>query len=162
MIKGRNANEFAPNEKLTRAELVKIALLALEEIDESELSSSKAQIFADVDPEAWYADYVAKAKELNIVDGYSDGTFRPNQTVNRAEAIKILLGAKKIAETTLEETAQESENSFKDVPKNAWFSKYVLYAKKQGIVSGYANDVFKPENKITRAEIAKIAVMLEK
>jgi len=74
-----------PGREITRAEAVKIVL----EIMGVEVPEVTEVPFDDVDIEQWYAKYVAKAKELNIVEGVGDGLFEPNRSITRAELSKI-------------------------------------------------------------------------
>lgn len=77
---------FRPDKKVSRAELVKILLLATG----YELPEKVSYSFGDVPVYAWYYPYVSYAFSLSIVEGYTDGLFRPDQEVTRAEAAKIV------------------------------------------------------------------------
>ena len=84
------------------------------------------------------------------IDGYKDGTFKPDQTINRAELTKMTLltfryGVSQILTTT-----------FKDVPISQWYAPYISSAKILGIINGYKDGYFRPTNRITRAEALKI------
>jgi len=153
IIHGKTVGYFQPNAALTRAELVKIALNAF---GDSVATSVSTKPFSDAEPAMWYSPYLAKAKELGIVQGYADGSFHPNQTVNRAEALKILLAASGLS------VPASSGSSFSDVSKAAWYAKYVEFAKASGIVSGYANGKFGGGNPVLRGEMAKMAVLTMK
>lgn len=152
IVSGRSETEFVPNENLTRAELTKIALNTFGYLPIENLTEKP---FKDVELNAWYAPYVAKAKEVGIIDGYADGTFQPDKAVNRAEGLKILIGASNLAVISY-------PIKFEDVNQNDWYVSYVTYANEKGIVSGYETEgqktYFKPGQFITRAEIAKIAI----
>lgn len=127
IVKGRTTDQFAPDANVTRAELIKIALVAFDyKIPETVTQNP----FRDVEVQDWYAPFVQAAKDSGILQGYIDGTFRPNQAVNRAEALKILLEASKVSLTNY-------PNSFEDVDTKSWFALYVNYAKEKGIVAGY-------------------------
>jgi hypothetical protein len=91
---------------------------------------------------------------MNIVDGYSDGTFGPGNTINRAEAMKILLTAAEI------DTTEIDEANFDDVSDSAWFAPYIYTAYDLEIVSGYGNGEFGPGDDMTRAQVAKVIVEL--
>ncbi|MFC1647527.1 S-layer homology domain-containing protein [Patescibacteria group bacterium] len=137
----------------TRAEIVKIALLANgvevpESVDEAP--------FPDTALGEWFTPYVAKAAELGIVEGYEDGNFRPDNIVNRAEALKILLLAKGVDLTGYDLL---SALSFSDVTEDLWYVLYVAYAVDNGIVEGYDDGTFRGGNDILRAEMAKITVL---
>lgn len=79
--------EYKPDSKISRAEFLKIAM----EGTESATHKSYDSCFPDVSGGDWYATYVCQAKEEGVVKGYTDGTFRPKQTITEAEALKILL-----------------------------------------------------------------------
>ncbi len=80
---------FEPNATLTRAMLVTM-IGRFEERLYGELTVSTYDMFTDVKAGKWYSDYVAWAAEKGVVEGYPDGTFRPNAPVTREEAITIL------------------------------------------------------------------------
>ena len=75
-----------PGREITRAEAVKIVLL-VKGIEVPDITSAP---FADVPLDAWYAKYVAKAKELNIVGGVGNNKFEPNRSITRAELSKVV------------------------------------------------------------------------
>lgn len=90
--------------------------------------------------------------EKGVIGGYSDGTFRPLNTVNRAELLKILVGGKGAAPS-----ADTYKNCFPDVTVE-WFAPFVCYAKEQGWVSGYSDGTFRPSNTVNTAEAIKMVV----
>ena len=113
----------------------------------------KEKPFPDV--EATHDDYygIDYVKEKGIVNGYSDGTFKPDLEVNRAEFLKIIVGAvfdKDVIGKCV------PEKSYKDVPAKEWYAPYVCVAGNNGIVTGYYNGVFKPMDPIKFVEAAKI------
>jgi hypothetical protein len=147
---GKAADKFDPNANITRAELTKIALKAFgHEVGDSQPAENP---FADVPKGEWYGAYVALAKELNIVSGFTDG-FHPNEPITRASALKILLIASGL-------DIADGTTDFTDVPADAWFTKYVAFAKANDIVGGYSDNTFRPDALITRAEVAKIVVKI--
>jgi N-acetylmuramoyl-L-alanine amidase len=88
-----------------------------------------------------------KAAKLRYMDGYADGTIRPDQPITRAEAAALLdrIVGSKLPQTT---------KSFADVPADMWASKAIgrLYAA--GIIGGVSDTQFAPSRSITRAEIS--------
>lgn len=86
-----------------------------------------------------------------VVEGYQDGSFRPDECVNRVEFLKMLYVANGF---TLQENIT---NPFPDVDENAWYSSYVLSAYADGIISGYGDGTFKPEQCVTKPEVLKMA-----
>ncbi len=107
--------------------------------------------FSDVGGCHSYYPAIKYVKEQGIVQGYSDGTFKPSQPINRAEFTKILMGV-------LEDDGPVCKIApFPDVPYNAWYAQVVHRARCRGIIGGYPDGTFQPGNLITYAEAAKIA-----
>lgn len=153
IVSGYNAENYGPDNKITRAEFTKIVI----EMFDIELPETAAtSTFKDIKSTEWYAPYVDAALENELVLGYNDKTFRPNQPINRAEAMKILLEASGM------ELETDYVASFPDLDKKAWYIAYINFAAENGIVSGYGDGKFGPANNLTRGEVAKIAsLMLE-
>ena len=107
-------------------------------------------IFSDVAPGAWYKDFVDRLVLENIIGGYSDNTFRPNNNISRAEFAKMICAA--MGWTLLEPASP----SFSDASRAHWAYKYIETAKAYGALSGYPDGTFGPTRNITRAEIATI------
>jgi hypothetical protein len=107
--------------------------------------------FKDVQDKDPYLPAIEWGKSSGILQGYPDGTFQPERTVNRAEFLKIVLSAKKSDLGTGTESA-----GFQDVEDSAWFAKYVAYAKKQGIIQGYGDGTFRPNQSVSFAEGLKM------
>ncbi|MEE0777112.1 MAG: S-layer homology domain-containing protein [Bacillota bacterium] len=113
-------------------------------VDESPVSS-----FKDVDPNAWYAPYVQAMVADGVINGYADGTFKPDSNVTRAEFAKMFYQYAPKAD-------KAKDTTFKDVKKGQWYYEAVTYMAQNGYINGYPDGTFKPNNKITRAEIATI------
>lgn len=105
--------------------------------------------FSDVTEESAYNTPLGYLKNKGVITGYADGTFKPEQTVNRAEALKMLIGG-------FSKNLQPNDGSFPDVPKDAWYSSYVATALAEGYVNGYPDGKFRPENTLNKAEALKI------
>ncbi len=113
-----------------------------------------------VTPEEWlytdisfmddYYDSIAGLTDVGIFQGYSDGSFRDGDDINRAELLKILMEGRGI---TPDE--DKYKNCFSDVA-DVWYSKYVCYAKEQGWIEGYADNTFKPSQTVSKVEALKI------
>jgi hypothetical protein len=146
VVNGRTENTYAPDDRLTRAEILKIAL----ELFGYEEGGSEN--YPDVSSSDWFYKYVVAGTKLGVVQGYPDGSFKPNEAVTRAEALKILILA------SGKPYAGAANSPFADVPQTAWFADFVDYAYAKGVVSGKTPTTFAPNDYITRAEMAKIAV----
>lgn len=116
--------------------------------------------FADnVDSSAWYYNEVNKAAELGLMNGYADtNLFGPNDTITRAQVAQVLFNmAGHCADMDLPEGSYNEiygYASFVDVNGKMWYGKAIAWAKAAGIVTGYGDGTFAPENNITREEFA--------
>lgn len=116
--------------------------------------------FADnVDSSAWYYNEVNKAAKLGLMNGYADtNLFGPNDTITRAQVAQVLFNmAGHRADMDLPEGSYNEiygYASFVDVNGKMWYGKAIAWAKAAGIVTGYGDGTFAPENNITREEFA--------
>ena len=95
---------FAPNQPLTRAQLMK--MLVCFAVDDAAIkAAASAQRFTDVAPGQWYAGHVNWAAEKGVTNGYEDGSFRPNQSVSRADFIQMIQNMQGILVNAPEEIA---------------------------------------------------------
>jgi hypothetical protein len=104
------------------------------------------------------APAVSRLVGLGILTGYPDGTFKPDNPITRAEFATVAVRA-----MGLEKTADLLANvpsKFSDVKVTDWFNKYVNVATNQGILKGYPDGTFKPNNNITQAEALTIVLRL--
>lgn len=107
--------------------------------------------FSDVPTDHPSSDAIFYVRSAGIVQGYEDGTFRPDATINRAEFVKILVGA-----ATAEDGPVCKIAPFTDVDQTAWYAASAHTARCHGIVEGHPDGSFKPANPINFAEAAKI------
>ncbi len=115
--------------------------------------------FTDVDSQELYSEGIQFLYNNSIVKGYDDGTFRPENTINRAEMVKIIAEAKLQYDGLSPDFLENYSGSscFTDVPTYEWFTKYVCYGKEKGWVIGYENGkYFKPANTVSFVEGLKI------
>jgi hypothetical protein len=106
--------------------------------------------FSDVPPGSVFYPYIETAYNRGVLSGYSDGTFRPSSAVTRAQFAKLLVGTRGWPITTT------GEPHFLDVPPANPFYSYVETAFAHGIISGYADDTFRPAANVTRGQLAKM------
>lgn len=97
-----------------------------------------------------YEEAIQFVQDKGIVQGYADGTFRPDAPINRAEFTKIII------EATLPD--ESGGDCFPDV-SNQWFAPFVCSAKRKELVGGYPDGTFKPDRHVTFAEAAKIVAI---
>lgn len=109
-----------------------------------------AQTGADFDDISghWAEETIRQAASAGIATGYEDGSFKPNRTVTRAEFAVMLMNA-------LKSSGEESELAFEDAANiPAWARIAVALAVQAGIITGYEDGTFRPDDVITRAEMA--------
>ncbi|WP_256759246.1 S-layer homology domain-containing protein [Cohnella sp. WQ 127256] len=125
----------------------KFAVLA---VGQGDSSDSTADVkFSDISGH-WAEANIKQAVSNGIVKGYTDGTFKPNKTVTRAEFAVMLMNALKPQE-------EGSALTFSDSAKiGAWAQKAVAQAVQAGIIKGYKDGTFRPDAAISRAEMASM------
>ncbi len=112
--------------------------------------------FIDVNEGDEYYQSITHWEDLGVLEGYKDGSFLPYKTLNRAEALKIILASSGIDVPALE---NDQDSSFSDVSPDQWFAGYVEKAKELGVVSGDGDqNTFRPSDTIIMAEILKIVL----
>lgn len=114
------------------------------------LMDLEPKIFSDIAAEHRNYNAVAYLKKNGIIAGYSDGTFRPSEPLNRAELLKILVEG-----IGVNPNPTDYNNCFPDVT-DEWYAKYVCYAKSEGFIGGYPDGTFKPANNVNKAEAIKM------
>lgn len=113
------------------------------------------QSYKDLPSSHWASPVFAKAKNLNLLQGYSDGTIRPDQSITRGEVAFLFDRLLQMASiTTNSPPVAAASASFDDVPEALWSAKAIYALKNKGIIDGITDTSFKPSQTITRAEIA--------
>ncbi|WP_391574829.1 S-layer homology domain-containing protein [Cohnella sp.] len=154
LIKGYPDQSFKPNQSLTRAEFSVLLMRALQATgDDNALDfTDQTQIGA------WARSEVAKAVEAGIIRGYDDGSFRPGETITRAEMAVMISRALKLLDTNNQAT------NFADAAEiPAWAGEAVQAVQQLGIIEGRSSNRFAPNEPLTRAEaVVALLRMLEK
>ncbi len=119
----------------------------------------RAELFPDVPANHPYASSIQFMRDRSIIQGYPDGTFRPDALVSRAEMIKIVIGPRAdSAERNRCATEPFFTPLFADVldPQVVWYGPYLCVAFRDTIISGYPDNTFRPAKSISIEETAKI------
>ena len=148
-LSGYANGTFGPDRNMTRAEVTTMFARLLTEKMAADQTYSNT--FSDVAKSHWAANYIGYMQQFGIITGYADGSFRPDASVTRAEFAAIASRFEKLTEGT---------KSFSDVPSSHWAAKYINFAATRGWVNGYADGTFRPNNSITRAEVAAVTCRL--
>ena len=131
---------FKPDNEITRAEFFELTNNVFSFTDEDKVT------YTDVSSNAWYAPVIAKAIAADYVDGYPDGTIKPDGKITRQEVAVIINSLKSL-------NSESTTLLFSDAPSIAdWSKQAVMGVTGAKIMIGYPNGSFKPEARITRAE----------
>ena len=104
--------------------------------------------FADVPENAWYVGAVEYAVRNGLMNGVGDDQFEPEESMTRAMLVTVLW--------RFEGEPEAGKNTFSDVPNGQWYTDAVAWAAANGVVNGVGNNLFDPEGKITREQMATI------
>jgi len=147
---------FRPNIDTTRAEFAAFIMRTFYNEKVQGLGFLKQAAFPDVSVDSWYNSILQVGKNENVVDGYGDELFRPDQTITGAEALKLILHSKKL-QNEVEKTDLNSldKDELGQMDINAWYSKYIIWTKKN--TDGEFDDLIRNyADPISRALAAKI------
>lgn len=128
----------------------------------STLSSETAKAADDLSGHAYEAE-MRELMKLGIIQGYNDGTIRPNKEVTRAEFAKMVVQSFELGTPVTSASAENggfsaaavaATSNFKDVEPGKWYFNPIAEAVEAGIIKGYPNNVFKPNELINREQMA--------
>jgi len=155
VIDGTGGGKFTPNRDITRAEFAAILVRGLGLKPES-----GATAFSDVKASDWYSGVINTAYAYRLIDGFEDGTFRPQDKITREQAMLILSKAMALTglvDTLSVQSADATLRPYEDAAKVAkWAQTGVVDSVQAGIVTGRSADTLAPKANMTRAEVAAI------
>lgn len=149
-VAGYPDRTFRPNEAITRAEAAQMLynLRNAEKLAHIPAKLPTSTDFPDVKSGAWYYDAVKQLATAGIISGYPEGVYRPNAKVSRAEFTTLVVKYMGVEYRVAE--------SFPDVSGKHWAEGFIFTAKTEGLVSGYPDGTFGPQDNITRAQAVVI------
>ncbi len=131
------------------------AILAAAVIGAGMPLSAQAAQFTDVPENAWYKNYVYDLVEKSVISGTSASTFSPDSSLTRA-AFATMLSRAALSDEELEE--YRFKGVFKDVPESHWANRFINWAYENGVVNGCGDGTFKPDDPVTRQDMAVMVV----
>ena len=150
-IVGYDDGTFRPDNNMSRAEAAAIFARLISE-EKGESISGKAT-FNDIKSNEWYSKYVGYLEKYDVINGYNDGTFKPDASVTRAEFVAMTVRFNAL----FNEVKKDGYTvKYTDVAKDYWAYSDIAYAKNAGWLNGYADGTFKGDNAITRAEVVTV------
>lgn len=154
VIGGYEDGTFRPDAEISRAELAKMIVAS----KTTPAITAYHDCFTDVKQE-WFAPYICYAKSKIWIEGYSDGSFKPDSKVSRAEAVKVILNGF-FGKINSKEILKNQ--SVSDVNLSEWYGKYFIFADNRNLLDKQhiqqKNDtyLYLPSKNITRKEIAEM------
>ncbi|WP_449600262.1 alpha-L-fucosidase [Paenibacillus sp. Marseille-Q9583] len=145
IIKGYTDETFRPNMLINREQFVVMLVRVLQP---EQQAAGTAKFTDSKEISSWASDAIAYAKQIGIVNGYADGSFRPQDEISRAEMVTLIVRVLNLsdqAEGVVTKFADDQE-----IP--GWAKPFVVLAVQHGIVKGKSNNLFEPNATATRAE----------
>ena len=142
-VQGYPDGTVKPAGNITRAETAAILFRLMDDASRKTYYSTKSG-FRDVASGSWYNTYVATLNNAGVITDSSNGYFRPNEAITRAELAAMLA---KFSETT------GAANYFNDVSAKYWAANAIAICAKLGWINGYPDGTFRPDKNVTRAEL---------
>ena len=142
-VQGYPDGTVKPAGNITRAETAAILFRLMDDASRKTYYSTKSG-FRDVASGSWYNTYVATLNNAGVITDSSNGYFRPNEAITRAELAAMLA---KFSETT------SAANYFNDVSAKYWAANAIAICAKLGWITGYPDGTFRPDRNVTRAEL---------
>ena len=142
-VQGYPDGTVKPAGNITRAETAAILFRLMDDASRKTYYSTKSG-FRDVASGSWYNTYVATLNNAGVITDSSNGYFRPNEAITRAELAAMLA---KFSETTV------AANYFNDVSAKYWAANAIAICAKLGWITGYPDGTFRPDKNVTRAEL---------
>jgi hypothetical protein len=145
VVKGYPDGTFQGENEINRIEVLKMLLEASDQ-SVSEALASKAGTLSDLATDQWYSKYVGFALDAGIISGYPDGTFRPVNTVNKVEFLKMF--------NQSFDLELNQPYSYLDVLEEDWFAQYVGAVEKYDLMLEYSALYLQPDEKLTRYDVS--------
>jgi hypothetical protein len=145
-VSGFEDSTFRPNNLMLRGQLCKMMMLS----QSWPVDTTGGPHFSDIPPLSPLYPYIETAYNRQVINGFTDGTFRPYSTVTRGQMCKI------IANSRGWQLISPDTPAFSDVPTTYIFYSYVETCYSRGIISGFGDGTFRPNDNATRGQVSKI------
>ncbi len=148
IMNGTSDNSFSPQVSATRGMVVTI----LQRLS-NEKSSATRRVFNDVESDQWYGEASQWAAQNGVVNGYRDGSFKPNEKVTREQFITMLYRYAKYKKYAIQALATSTKfDDFKLI--SSYAVEPMQWAINSGIIRGLSNAILAPQSEMTRAQMA--------
>lgn len=150
IVNGVEAGKFAPDNRITRAEFAALLVRSLG------LVEVKAGGFKDIDGSEWFAGAVGAAKKAGLIDGFEDGTFKPQANITREQMATMIVRALKAGGKQVKADAAVLDKFADRAKVSDWSKDAVAQSLTAGIVQGMTDTTFVPQDNATRAQAASM------
>lgn len=151
LVDGYEDGTFKPDQEINRAEALKVLFKAINGIEKQ---NPAAFSFTDVKSDDWFYEFVVKAWNNYLIQGYPDGLFHPERTINRAESLKIILQQES---KDIDIQATVTRPPYSDVPTDIWYASYAQIAKERTLfLENRSNGGLDPATAMTRGDFAEL------
>lgn len=144
VVNGYEDGNFGVNDNLTRAQAAVMIVNAI-----GFEYSSREQIFTDVPTDFWANQHITQAYQMDMLNGYEDGNFGPDDYITRAQLSVIISKAFGL------ETLTNVPFIFRDIPESYWAYPFIRNLSSRLIVNGYIDGRFGPDDFVTRGQFSK-------
>ena len=157
VVSGYSDGSFQPQKTISRAEAAKLLITSVKSKSFIDTVSGRLQgnPFYDVQLREWFGPYVALTAQYGITGGYPDGSFRPHNTINLAEALKMILEAYGVNTVY----ARLNQTPLLYVQGNEWFASYFAYAYDKNLIN--RDKFYHPAQQMTRGEFVETLYRLK-
>ncbi len=146
-MNGYGDGTFRPNNNMSRAEACTVVSRIAAGGDDKVIGATSD--FTDVDASAWYAKYIGYCREKGYLASYPNGAFEPDKNITRAEFAELVYNS------VLGEAANTAK-TFSDVPASHPRYSSIMASASAGLIKGYEDGTFRPDNNISRAEVVTV------
>ncbi|MBR5460418.1 MAG: S-layer homology domain-containing protein, partial [Clostridia bacterium] len=146
-IFGKGNNKFEPNSNMTRAEACTVFARLI--LSKTEIPSGYKTRFTDVKEGDWFYNAIAFLDQTGYFFRNKNTTYKPNEPITRAEFVDLANSASMLA-------AGKGDIKFRDVDSEHFYYSSIMAAASSGLVNGYEDNTFRPDNTITRAEVVTV------
>ncbi|MGK7901769.1 MAG: S-layer homology domain-containing protein [Hormoscilla sp.] len=162
VIDGYEDGTYRPNEPVSRRHMSKFIVNGFN----LPQFTSAGPYFPDVPLEDDFFSYIHMLRDLQIVNGFPDGTYHPDENVTRGQMAKFVVnGAAAITDSEIERpyppycnNNQSRESVFVDIPCDHVFASQIDILKSEGIIDGFPDGTYHPDENVTRGQLAKFIV----
>jgi hypothetical protein len=154
VVTGYGDGSYHPSEVVTRAQMAVYVVRALAGGDANVPADPATASFPDVSSGYWAYRYIEYAARENVVGGYRDGTYQPESAVDRGQMAAYIARALVAPRGDVGLPAPTPPATFADVGVGFWAYRQIEYCASQGVVTGYWDGTYRPDNPVTRDQMA--------